>query len=163
MTNTQSGSNSTWGAFTPVMPSFIRLIVGVIVLVVIEAVVLGFPGINGNISGSAVSIADVAVFSIGLIVALIVFKFGAELAKAVSDAYKNYEKWVPLLSYIFQIITIVILYNVSAGLASPYFASAPWAYPLIFLLIALLPTIRVVVDLVHALEGSNTQKHAANN
>src|SRR2546427_4343835 len=38
MTNTSSGSNSTWGAFTPVMPAFIRLIAGVIVLVIIEAV-----------------------------------------------------------------------------------------------------------------------------
>src|SRR5438309_11053787 len=52
MTNTSSGSNSTWGAFTPVMPAFIRLIAGVIVLVIIEAVVLGFPGITQNITRS---------------------------------------------------------------------------------------------------------------
>src|SRR5438094_10140470 len=94
MTNTSSGSNSTWGAFTPVMPAFIRLIAGVIVLVIIEAVVLGFPGIGQNISGSSISIANIAVFMIGLVVALIVFKFGTQLAKAVSDAYKNYQAWV---------------------------------------------------------------------
>src|SRR5437867_12996771 len=84
MTNTSSGSNSTWGAFTPVMPAFIRLIAGVIVLVVIEAVVLGFPGISQNISGSTISIANIVVFMIGLVVALIVFKFGTQLAKAVN-------------------------------------------------------------------------------
>src|SRR6266568_4189298 len=98
MTNTSSGSNSTWGAFTPVMPAFIRLIAGVIVLVIIEAVVLGFPGISQNIT----------VFMIGLVVAFVVFKFGTQLSKAVSDAYKNYQTWVPLLAYIFQIIAIVI-------------------------------------------------------
>jgi hypothetical protein len=163
MTNTSSGSNSTWGAFTPVMPAFIRLIAGVIVLVIIEAVVLGFPGIGQNISGSTISIANVAVFCIGLVVALIVFKFGTQLSKAVSDAYKNYQSWVPLLAYIFQIIAIVILYNVSSGIASPSFAAQPWAYPLIFLLIALIPTMKVVVNIVHALEGSSTPKHSQNN
>src|SRR2546425_4127077 len=52
MTNTSSGSNSTWGAFTPVMPAFIRLIAGVIVLVIIEAALLrssrGKPEISCN-------------------------------------------------------------------------------------------------------------------
>ncbi len=165
MTNTSSGSNSTWGAFTPVMPAFIRLIAGVIVLVIIEAVVLGFPGITQNISGSTISIANIAVFMIGLVVAFIVFKFGTQLSKAVSDAYKNYETWVPLLAYIFQIIAIVILYSVSSGIATQYFTStsAPWAYPLIFLLIALLPTLRVVVNLVHALDNSSGTKHSTNN
>jgi hypothetical protein len=163
MTNTSSGSNSTWGAFTPVMPAFIRLIAGVIVLVIIEAVVLGFPGIGQNISGSTISIANIAVFMIGLVVALIVFKFGTQLSKAVSDAYKNYQTWVPLLAYIFQIIAIVILYSVSSGIATQYFTSAPWAYPLIFLLIALLPTLRVVVNLVHALDNSSGTKHSTNN
>jgi hypothetical protein len=94
---------------------------------------------------------------------LIVFKFGTQLASAVSDAYKNYQTWVPLLSYIFQIIAIVILYNVSSGIASPSFAAQPWAYPLIFLLIALIPTIKVVVNIVHALEGSTPAKHSQNN
>jgi hypothetical protein len=162
-TNSQSGSNSTWGAFTPVMPAFIRLIAGVIVLAIIEAVVLGFPGISQNIGTSSVSIASVAVFCIGLVVAFIVFKFGTQLSKAVSDAYKNYQTWVPLLAYIFQIIAIVILYNVSNAIATPYFGSAPWAYPLIFLLIAIIPTLRVVVNLVHALDNSSTTKHSSNN
>jgi len=163
MTNSQSGSDSTWGAFTPIMPAFIRLIAGVIVLVIVEAVVLGFQGITNNIAGSSISIASVAVFFIGLIVAFIVFKFGTQLSKAVSDAYKNYETWVPLLAYFFQIIAIIILYSVSSGIASPYFSSAPWAYPLIFLLIALLPTLKVVVNLVHGLEGTPTGKHSQNN
>jgi hypothetical protein len=145
------------------MPAFIRLIAGVIVLVIIEAVVLGFPGIQQNITGSTISIANVAVFCIGLIVSLIVFKFGTQLATAVSDTYKKYQTWVPLLSYIFQIIAIVILYNVSSGIASPSFAAQPWAYPLIFLLIALIPTIKVVVNIVHALEGSTPAKHSQNN
>src|SRR5207245_10849539 len=60
MTNTSSGSNSTWGAFTPVMPAFIRLIAGVIVLVIIEAVVLGLPGLGQYLSGRHISIGTIS-------------------------------------------------------------------------------------------------------
>src|SRR2546422_2108545 len=62
MTNTSSGSNSTWGAFTPVMPAFIRLIAGVIVLVIIEAVVVGFSGIGAKTSDHAPLIANKRAF-----------------------------------------------------------------------------------------------------
>ena len=155
-------ANKTWGAFAPVMPSFIRLVVGVIVLIVVEAVVLGFPGIGYNVSGTAISVADIAVFAIGLVVALIVLKFGTQLSETASEAYKNYKSWIPLLAYFFQILAIVILYEVTNGIASPYFATAPWAFPLIFLLIALIPTLKVVTNVIHALEGAGATKHGQN-
>jgi hypothetical protein len=159
---TDSTSNKgTWGAFEPVMPAFIRLIAGVIVLVIVEAVVLGFPGIAANITGSTISYSDIVVFMIGLIVSLIVLKFGTQLANTMSDAYKSYKTWAPLLAYFFQIIAIGILYAVTSPIAQPYFTSDPWAFPLIFLLIALIPTLKVVTNIIHALEGTST-KHSQN-
>ncbi len=143
------------------MPSFIRLIAGVIVLVIVEAVILGFPGIATDISGSTISVANVVVFAIGLIVCFIVLKFGTQLADTVSDAYKSYKNWTPLLGYFFQILAIGILYAVTSPIAQPYFTSDPWAFPLIFLLIALIPTLKVVSNIIHALEGSST-KHSQN-
>src|SRR2546425_11531865 len=83
MTNTSSGSNSTWGAFTPVMPAFIRLIAGVIVLVIIEAVVLRFPGITQNISGSTISIPNIGGFMIVPVVGFMGFNFGTPVGNAV--------------------------------------------------------------------------------
>jgi hypothetical protein len=158
---TDSTSNKgTWGAFEPVMPAFIRLIAGVIVLVIVEAVILGFPGIAANITGSTISYSDIVVFMIGLIVSFIVLKFGTQLANTISDAYKSYKTWTPLLAYFFQILAIGILYEVTSPIAQPYFTSDPWAFPLIFLLIALIPTLKVVVNIVHALEGnSGNTKH----
>ena len=157
---TDSASNKgTWGAFEPVMPSFIRLVAGVIVLVIVEAVVLGFPGISNNIGTTQISAADLAVFFIGLIVCFIVLKFGTQLANTVSDAYRNYKTWTPLLAFFFQIIAIGILYAISSPIASPYFTADPWAFPLIFLLIALVPTLKVVSTMVHGLEGSSS-KHS---
>jgi hypothetical protein len=158
---TDSTSKGTWGAFEPMMPAFVRLIAGVIVLVIVEAVVLGFPGITANITGSTISYSNIVVFAIGLIVCFIVLKFGTQLANTMSDAYKSYRTWTPLLAYFFQIIAIGVLYAVTSPIAQPYFTSDPWAFPLIFLLIALIPTLKVVTNVIHALEGSNT-KHSQN-
>ena len=141
------------------MPSFIRLLASVIVLVVVEGVVLGFQGINQTIYNSPVTVANVAVLFIGLIVAFVVLKFGTQFSVAFSDAYKNYKTFTPVLAWIFQIIGLWILYAVSYPVASPAFASAPYAYPLIFLLIALLPTMRVVMGVVHSLE-TPASKHS---
>ncbi len=162
---TDSTSGQTWGAFTPVMPAFIRLVAGVILLVVIQAVVLGFPGIQSNITGTPISMANIIVFFIGIIVSFIVLRFGTQLADAMADAYKNAKNWTTMISYLFQIIAIAILYYVTNGLAAPYFTSAPWAIPLIFLMIAMVPTIKLVVSLEHALEaqpGSNTRRPSQN-
>lgn len=156
---TGSTNKGTWGAFTPVMPSFIRLVAGVIVLIIVEAVILGFPGITNNITGTQISAANIAVFMIGLVVCFIVLKFGTQLSDTVSDAYKSYKTWTPLLAYFFQIIAIGILYAVTSPIARPYFTSYPWTFPLIFLLIALIPTLKVVTNLVHGLEGTTSSKH----
>ncbi|HZY94043.1 MAG TPA: hypothetical protein VFE98_04175 [Candidatus Bathyarchaeia archaeon] len=139
------------------MPAFIRLIAGVIVLVVVEAIFLNFPGTSSLISGTPLTVAAIAVFIIGLIVAVILLRFGTQLTAVVSDAYKSYRSWSPLLAYFFQIMAIVILYVVSSPIAGPYFGSAQWAYPLIFLLIALIPTLKVVTNIVHVLDGSGSK------
>src|SRR5437879_13155121 len=95
---------------------------------------------------------------LGLIVCLIILKFGTQLADTVSDTYKNYRTWTPLLAYFFQIVAIGILYSVTSGIAQPYFTAQPWAYPLIFLLIALIPTIKVVINMFHTLASPGTPK-----
>jgi hypothetical protein len=55
-------------------------------------------------------------------------------------------------------MALYILYSVMQTMVSSFFASAPWAYPLIFLAMALIPTVKVVVTVVHALEGQNAHK-----
>jgi len=61
------------------------------------------------------------------------------------------------------VIALVILYDVSKPITASYFATIPWVYPLIFLLIALGPTIKVVVNTVNSLEGKNTNKRLLSN
>jgi hypothetical protein len=149
--------------FRPIMPPLIRLLAGIIVLVVVQAVILGFPGITQLIPTSTISIASMVVFLLGLVVAGVVLKFGTQLSDSLGETYKNYKTWIPLLAYLFQMTALVILYNVSKPLVTSFFATAPWAYPLLFLLIALVPTIRVVIRVVNNLEGHNTSRHVLTN
>jgi hypothetical protein len=159
---TDSKSTSPWGALTPVMPAVIRLMAGLIVLVIVEAVVLGFPGIGQDITGTQISIASVVALLIGLFVVFIVLKYGTQIASSIAEHYANYRTWTPLLSYFFQLLAIVILYYITAGVALSYFTSAPWAFPLMFLLIALIPTIKVVTNLVHDLDTHTAGRHTTN-
>src|SRR5439155_14428701 len=93
----------------------------------------------------------------------IVLKFGTQLATSLGDAYKSYRNYTPLLTWLFQMIALVILYNVSKPVTAIYFATIAWAYPLIFLLIAIGPTIKVVMNTVDALEAKNTSSHLQTN
>jgi len=149
--------------FRPIMPPLIRLLAGIITLIVIQSVVLGFPGITALIPYTTITIASMTIFMLGLIVSAIVVKFGTQLSNAIADTYKSYKAYVPLLAWMFQMAALLILYNVSKPVASGYFTSTPWAYPLIFLLVALAPTIKVVVKLVDTLEGRNTSKRLLTN
>jgi len=140
------------------MPSLIRLLAGIIVLIVVQSIILGFPGITQTVPGTSYSVVSLTLFTVGLVVAAVVLKYGTQLASAVSDAYKAYRSYAPILAWIFQLMALYILYTVSKTLVSGFFANTPWAYPLIFLAMALIPTVRVVVTVVHALEGQNVHK-----
>jgi hypothetical protein len=158
-----SKQSSLLDDFRPIMPPLIRLLAGIIVLIVIQATVLGFPGITQLIPTTTITVASMVIFLLGLVVAGIVLKFGAQLSDSVGETYKSYKAWTPLLAYLFQMAALLILYNVSKPVVSNFFATAPWAYPLLFLLIALVPTIKVVVKVVNALEGHNTSRHVLTN
>lgn len=149
--------------FRPIMPPLVRLLVGVIVLVVIQATILGFPGITQLIPTTSFTIASIVIFTLGLMVAGIVLKFGTQLADSLGEAYKSYKTWTPLVAYFFQMTALVILYYVSKSITASTFATIPWAYPLLFLLVALAPTIKVVVKIVNALEGKTTSRHLLSN
>lgn len=144
--------------FRPIMPSLIRLLAGVIVLLVAQSVILGFPGITQSIPNTTMSIAVVTSLSIGLVATLVVLKFGTQLGNAVGEGYRSMKNYAPLLVYFFQIAALWILYSATRAVTADFFTSAPWAYPLIFLALAVIPTVRVAVNLVHALEGSSQRK-----
>jgi hypothetical protein len=149
--------------FRPIMPPLIRLLAGVIVLVVLQAVVLGFPGITQLIPTTTIAVSSLVVFFLGLVVCGIVLKFGTQLSEGIGENYKSVKNWAPLLAYFFQMAALFILYTISKPMVTSFFAGYPWAFPLIFVLIAIVPTVRVVVRIVNNLEGHNTTRHLLTN
>ncbi len=144
--------------FQPLMPSAIRLLAGIIVLLVIQGIVLGFPGINQPLPSSAVSVSSLLVLTIGLIAAVVVYKYGTQFSTALGENYKSYKDYAPWLTYFFQIASLWVVYTACKLIAAPYFASTPWAYPMIFLALAIIPTIRFLSSLVQRLEGHNAKQ-----
>ena len=155
-------STDSLGSFRPLMPSLTRLLAGIIVLVVVDSIVLGFPGLTQTIAPSSITIISLVTLLVGLIAAIIVFKYGTQLSHAASEAYRSLKNYEELLTYFFQIAALYILYITSRALvtASGVFRSAPWAYPMIFLAIAIIPTIKVVINTIHKLEGNSPQRRS---
>ncbi len=145
--------------FRPILPSLIRLMAGIIVLVVVQSIVMGFPGITQTIANSQYTMAGIAAFTIGLVAAIIVLKFGTQLANAAGEAYRSIKDYAPLLGWFFQVAALWIMYISFKGITGNIFNSAPWAYPLIFLVLAIIPTVKALVNVVHALEG-HTVRHS---
>ena len=137
-----------------------RLVAGIILLVVVESIALGFPGLTQTIPSTSVTITSLVVFLVGFTAAIIVFKYGTQLSSAASEAFRSLKNYEELLTYFFQIASLYILYATSRTLvnASGVFRSAPWAYSMIFLVIGIIPTIKVVVNTIHTLEGHSSQR-----
>jgi hypothetical protein len=142
----------------PVLPPFIRLVASAIVLIAIQSIVLGFPGINQPVLNSSFTMAALAVFATGFIGALVLLKFGTQLATAAGEAYNSIKDYTPLLGWFFQIAALYLLYIACKGITGNIFASAPWAYPMIFLVLAVIPTVKAVMSVVHSLEGHNVRQ-----
>src|SRR5690242_11577592 len=97
-----ASTQDPFGNFRPIMPSIIRLLAGSIVLIVVQSIVLGFPGITQIVPGTTFSIASFVILTLGLIVAAVVLKYGTQLANAVSDTYRSYKAYAPVLAWVFQ-------------------------------------------------------------
>src|SRR2546426_9724061 len=98
-----TNTHDSFGDFRPLMPSLIRLLAGIIVLIVVQSIILGFPGITQRVPGTSYSVVSLTLFTIGLVVAAVVLKYGTQLASAVSDTYKAYRAYAPILAWVFHL------------------------------------------------------------
>ena len=153
-----TGSNDPFGSFRPLVPSFMRLVAGIIVLIVVESIVLGFPGLTQTVPSSTVTISSLIIFLVGFVATVLVFKYGTQLSAAAADTYDSVKNYQELLTWVFQIAALYIFYTTSRALvtASGIFRTTPWAYPMIFVAIGLIPTIKIILNAIHRVEGRHT-------
>ncbi len=155
-----SKNPGTSEGYHSILPSLVRLLIGIIMLAVVQNIIVGFPGMTQALPTTSLTAASLTTLAVGLAAAMVVLKFGPQLSSAIADAYYSVKAYVPLLTYFFQIAALWILYVSCKGVSSGLFTSAPWAYPLIFLALAIIPTIRVVASIVQSLEGQTVHnKH----
>ena len=150
-----SKNQGTSGGFQSILPSLLRLLVGIIVLIVVQDIILGFQGMAQTLPTTSITMAELTSFAVGVIAAMVVLKYGPQLSTSIADAYYSVKAYIPLLTYFFQIAALWLLYVSAKGVSSSLFTSAPWAYPLIFLALAIVPTVRVVASIVQSFEGQN--------
>src|SRR5437660_12863898 len=117
-----SNTHDSFGDFRPLMPSLIRLLAGIIVLIVVQSIVLGFPGIAQTVPGTSYSVVTLTLFTVGLVVAVVVLKYGTQLASAVSDTYTRYMAYAPVLASVFALMALYTLYTTRTTLVSRFFA-----------------------------------------
>src|SRR5437899_12055166 len=97
-----ANTQDSFGDFRPLLPSIIRLLAGIIVLIVVQSVVLGFPGVNQTVLGTSFSVASFAIFTVGLVVAAVVLQYGTQLPSAASATYSAYMSDASILALIFE-------------------------------------------------------------
>ena len=143
------------GRFQPLVPSLLRLFAGILVLVVLESIVLGFPGLSQTIPSSTITISSLFILLVGFVASIIVFKYGTQLSSAAGDAYNAFKNYEELAVLVFLIAALYISYITSRTLvtASGIFTGLPWAYPMIFVIIGLVSTVKVVINTIHTIEG----------
>ena len=143
------------GRFQPLVPSLLRLFAGILVLVVLESIVLGFPGLSQTIPSSTITISSLFISLVGIVASIIVFKYGTQLSSAAGVAYNAFKNYEELATLVFLIAALYISYITSRTLvtASGIFIGLPWAYPMIFVIIGLVSTVKVVINTIHTIEG----------
>ncbi len=113
---------------------------------------------NGLFMASNFAGQALIIFLVGFVATVIVFKFGTQLSAAAADTYDAIKNYQEILTWVFQIAALYIFYITSRALvtASGVFRSAPWAYPMTFVAIGLIPTIKVILNMIHRVEGRHT-------
>jgi hypothetical protein len=92
---------------------------------------------------------------VGFVASIIVFKYGTQLSSAAGVAYNAFKNYEELATLVFLIAALYISYITSRTLvtASGIFTGLPWAYPMIFVIIGLVSTVKVVINTIHTIEG----------
>jgi len=130
-------------------PSIIRLIVLLVVLGIIYIVLVSLPGMGETTLGKVKNSAIVsAIF--GLVVASIVFKFALEVNSPIRSALPPHPEIAVVITNLLFVGAIWVVYVSLSGVVTPSLTDGSWAYPLLFLAIALVPTIRITHALLRS-------------
>lgn len=128
-------------------PPIIRLIVLLVVLGIIYVVLISLPGM-GKITLGEVKNSAIVSAIIGLVMANIVFKFAREVNSPIRSAIPPHPEIAVVVTNLLFVVAILVAYISLGGVITPSLTDGAWAYSLFFLVIALVPTIRITRTLL---------------
>jgi len=128
-------------------PPIVRLIVWLVVLGIIYVVLISLPGM-GKITLGEVKNSAIVSAIIGLVVASIVFKFAREVNSPIRSTLPPHPEIAVVITNLLFVVAILVAYISLGGVITPSLTDGAWAYPLFFLVIALVPTIRITRTLL---------------
>lgn len=122
----------------------VGFLVSLIILIVIKAIIVNLPAMD-VIVFEYISIADIASAIISIVIIGMVLTFGQDIAVRTARIFPAYPEIAQLLNTACILIAIIIAYGAFDGLLIPFLArvNLNWLYPVLFLLIAILPIYRI--------------------
>ncbi|MDQ0287733.1 DNA-directed RNA polymerase subunit RPC12/RpoP/uncharacterized protein YacL [Desulfofundulus luciae] len=126
------------------MRRLVGFFITLIILIIIKAIVVKLPSMDATVF-EHISIAGIASAIISIIIIGMVLVFGQDIAVRTARILPAYPEATQLLNTLFILIAIIIAYSAFDGLLVPFLAKIEltWLYPVLFLLIAILPVYRI--------------------
>jgi len=136
----------------------VKLLLGLIGLFVLRLIVTNLPGLGTDIPGAPISFATVAAGLITLVMVGIIANFGREIEPRINQVLSGPATVVRDLSqaikHIIFLVALVLAYGGLSPVVVPFLFPdpGPWVYDVVFLLIALGPTLIIAQRMYTNLE-----------
>lgn len=137
----------------------VKLFLALIALFVLRFIVTNLPGLGTEIPGAPVSFSTLAGGVITLVMVGIILNFGREIepriGRAVSGPADVVEDMATIAKFLVFLVSIIIAYGGLESLVLPFLIPDPgsWAYDVVFLLGALIPTVIIAQRMFENLEA----------
>ena len=126
----------------------IRLAVGLVILVIINAILRNVPMIQRLvIPGFPISVGAIISAIIGIIMIVFFLNFRREFAPHLQAAFPAFPEGTTIVNSAVSLGIIIIAYTTFDGLILPFMRGFSWVYSLVFLLIAIAPLYSLVITL----------------
>lgn len=137
----------------------VKLILALIALFVLRFIITNLPGLGTEIPGTPIAFSTLAGGVITLVMVGIILNFGREIEprieRAVNGPREVVEDMATIAKFLVFLVGIIIAYDGLSSLVLPFLVPDPgtWAYDVLFLLGALIPTIIIAQRMFENLEA----------
>lgn len=126
----------------------VGFVITLVILGIISAIITRLPGMETTIY-EYITVADIASVVVSVVILVLVFIFGQDLAFRGSRMLPAFPEINPIINNITLIVVIIIAYKSFEKVLSPFLneLGISWIYPVVLLCIAIYPVYRLIAVL----------------